>query len=144
MSNINKDFIVKQLFERGFKQQEINNNKALIVAVIDEMTLILAAKKPRSRLESIIDIINEKLGVDLTTEFGRDRKTSDARLIFYSVSRKNGYTCKKIGAIVNRKPSSVWLGIRKFNEIVRFDKKLASDYHNVVSGLENWEKLGNF
>lgn len=141
---MSKDFIVKQLFERGFKQQEINNNKALIVAVIDEMTMLLAAKKPQSPLELTINIINQKLGVDLTTEFGRDRKTSDARLIFYYISRKNGYTCKQIGPIVNRKPSAVWLGIRKFNEIVQFDKKLASDYHNVVSGLENWEKLGNF
>jgi chromosomal replication initiation ATPase DnaA len=83
--------------------------------------------KPGKILESIF----EKTGINLKTQFSRQREFVNLRFIYCKMSIDLGYTLKETGKIINRDHVSVLHACRKFNDYYQTDPKFRELYHEI-------------
>ena len=79
------------------------------------------------KIDNLAEIILSYLGVNIFSEC-RKRKYVNARMIYYKVLHNNRYGWSAISKTVKKNHATIIHGVRQFDDLIMFDKKLLDDY----------------
>ena len=88
------------------------------------------------RLESLLRVVCDKLGVTVASAKGeiRDSEIVRATQIYCYMAKEMGYTFKKIGSIINRDHATVIYACKVVSNR-KFDFKILNDYNRVIDNV---------
>lgn len=92
-------------------------------------------KRKKQTIESILQKVKMKTGINLKTNLSRKREIVNIRFIYCKISIDMGFTLKETGIPIKREHDRVLYACQKFNDYYQTDPEFRELYNEIKKAL---------